>query len=250
MDGSLQRAQQHLTDVSNEYKKVGLHINKEKTKFSTYNITDNTTLQVDGENIEKTGNFIYLGSMTQSSSVDIERRRGLAFSVFNQLNVIWNSQVIPLQLQIKIFKVSVIPVFLYGCETWIINEHDKQTINSLATICYRRILHIRQEDEHITNSDVLRMANATDLTTEIHRRQLTKTGHRLRKPVNSISNRFALYEPTHGTRRPGRPKTSFKDSIATIIDPTNKPTETQIRTYAQNRENWTALVEKCTHVRQ
>ena len=150
-------------------------------------------LQLEGKDLEKTDNFIYLGSMTKSSRDDIQRRRGIAFNTYYKRNNIWSSDDIPLELKINIFRVSVLTVFLFGCESWLLDEQNIQAINTLATICYRKILHIRQEEEHITNADLLRMVNAEPLILQVQKQQLKKTGHRIRKPTNSIANRYALY---------------------------------------------------------
>ena len=243
LDASIQQAQHHLNDVSAECKNVGLHINTDKTKFSTYNIPHGHTLQLEGKDLEKTDNFIYLGSMTKSSRDDIQRRRGIAFNTYYKMNNIWSSDDIPLELKINIFRVSVLTVFLFGCESWLLNEQNTQAINTLATICYRKILNIRQEEEHITNADLLRMVNAEPLIMQVQKQQLKKTGHRIRKPTNSIANRYALYEPTHGNRGRGRPRASFKDTIANIIDPIHHPSETQIRNYAKDRTQWTEIIK-------
>ena len=103
-------------------------------------------------------------------------------------------------------------------------------------------MHIRQEEEHITNADLLRMVNAEPLILQVQKQQLKKTGHRIRKPTNSIANIYALYEPTHGNRGRGRPRASFKDTIANIIDPIHNPSETQIRNYAKDRTQWTEII--------
>ena len=73
--------------------------------------------------------------------------------------------------------------------------------------------------------------------------QHSKTGHRIRKPEHSLSNIYSQYEPTHGHRKPGRPKPSFANHIATMIDPITKPTETQIRIHAANRDQWREIVK-------
>ena len=80
----------------------------------------------------------------------------------------------------------------------------------------------------------------------MHKRQLKKTGHQLRKPPNSIAHKFALYEPAHGNRRPERPAISYKDHIAAVIDPVNRPTSQEITAHAQDRDNWARLVKDRT----
>lgn len=243
LDDSITNAQQHLNDVTSECLKVGLRINDSKTKYTKYNIDTNTPLTTNGILLESTNNFTYLGSMTKNTECDIERRKVLGTAAYNKLHNIWNSHHIPTELKIEIFKVAVIPIFLYGCEAWNLTEASKHTINTFQTTTLRHILHIQQAYDHITNQELLHRAKTTPLTLQIEKRQLSKTGHRLRKPEHSLSNIYALYEPTHGHRKPGRPKPSFANNIATIIDPITKPTETQIRIHAANRDQWREIVK-------
>jgi hypothetical protein len=84
--------------------------------------------------------------------------------------------------------------------------------------------------QHVTNTALLRMVHAEPLILEVYRRQLKKTGHRLRQPPTSIANRSALYAPTHGYRGRGRPRSSFQAHIARLIDPIIPPSEAEIRT--------------------
>ena len=46
-------------------------------------------------------------------------------------------------------------------ETWTITKADEEKINSLTTICYRKILGIDQVVDRISNEELLRRVNAT-----------------------------------------------------------------------------------------
>ena len=246
MDDGIDEAQLHTDDVARECKKVGLEVNVGKTEYSTYNINTDKGITINNKQLKKTDNFKYLGSMTRSSRDDITRRRALAFSTFYTMNNIWSNSVIPIPLKVKIFKVSVLTVFLYGCESWTLNEADKDSINSFATTCYRRILDIDQAIEHVTNKEVLKRVKSTELILHIQKRQLEKTGHRLRKPESSLANRFALYVPKHGRRGPGRPRTSFTNTITNIINPTVRLSEAEVRRHAQDRDSWKEMIKDRT----
>ena len=81
----------------------------------------------------------------------------MAMGAFWKLKKIWDNDIIPIQLKIKIFKTAVLSIFLYACETWVINDRDAIKINILATKCYRYILHIQQEEEHVSNAELYNM---------------------------------------------------------------------------------------------
>ena len=165
----------------------------------------------------------------KDSATDIATRRGKALGAFWQMKSLWDDDDVPLNLKLKIFKTSILTVFLYACETWTIGTHEEQQINSLATKCYRYILHINQQQQHITNEDLLQLVNEPELILEVKKRQLKKLGHYLRKPEDSLVNTYALYIPPHGRRNVGRQRISFADHIAHSINLQTPPTEHELR---------------------
>ena len=122
---------------------------------------------------------------------------------------------IPLHIKTQLlFESLCISILLYGCETWIINKTLIAKINSYATSCYRYILGIRRTD-HIRNSDVLAILKKQPLSKSITSRQLSWLGHQLRREDEHPIKRFALYEPAHSKKKPGRPRLSYT-SYATL----------------------------------
>ena len=57
--------------------------------------------------------------------------------------------------RIPIQYVHILPVFLYGAETWSITKAIERRINVLDQWCLRRILNITWS-EHVTNSEICR----------------------------------------------------------------------------------------------
>jgi len=85
-----------------------------------------SNVTVDGntvEQLEQVDNFIYLSS-TQSSNgdsqADIMRRIALASSVMSSLQQVWKDRYLSLLTKIRVYKMLVLPVLLYACETWTI----------------------------------------------------------------------------------------------------------------------------------
>ena len=114
LENSIEMAQKQLDALASEAAKVGLYINTEKTEYLTYNIPDPTPLQLDGEALKMNDNFKYLGSMMKDCSTDLAKRRGQALGAFYKMKNLWNNDSIPIELKIKIYKVSVLSIFLYG----------------------------------------------------------------------------------------------------------------------------------------
>jgi len=74
------------------------------------------------------------------------------------------------------------------------------------------------------------------------KRQLRKLGHNLRKNCTTIPHTYALYMPSHGKRKRGRPRLEYLQYIENVTG--LKGVQSIVDT-AQNRENWRMLVVDC-----
>ena len=73
------------------------------------------------EHVEMVDAFVYLGSMIDSyggSRGEVMRRIGITRTCMNLLEKrIWKSSI-RLDTKIRLYKTYIVPVLLYGCETW------------------------------------------------------------------------------------------------------------------------------------
>ena len=164
-------------------------------------------LQVYGDPINHVSDFRYLGSMVVSGSSDLKRRKSLAWCAFWKLEQLWKSPHISISTKVKLFNTTCVTIRLYGCESWVISQDMENKINAFATSCYRVMLNIKRID-HVLNTTVYSMTNTVPLIHLVRHRQLKFLGHILRMSKEEPARRYALYIPTIGKRRPGRPRTS------------------------------------------
>lgn len=97
-----------------------------------------------GEDTDISETFTYLGSVVHNnggSQHEVLRRIGLAHGVMDSLHVnIWSCRYLRRQTKIWLFKLLVIPVLLYGCETWTLNTDLKRWIDAFGNKSLRRIM--------------------------------------------------------------------------------------------------------------
>ena len=140
---------------------------------------------------------------------------------------IWKSNL-SLKLKVQLLNSAVLSVLLYGSETWILTKTLQKMINSFYCTCLRIILGIKS-DEHISNVEVCRRANARPLTVTVQERQLRFLGHSLRRnPTDPISN-LALYTPSNGHVNRGRQPINYTTYISKIISNEILITQEEIR---------------------
>ncbi|CAF1276691.1 unnamed protein product [Adineta ricciae] len=246
LENSLERAQSQLIQTTKRASEVGLQINIKKTKVLTNQNTINQSIQLNGQDIEWTNNFKYLGSMVLDSNTDIKVRKGQAWKAFWRMKNMWKSTTIPIQLKTNIYKASCLSIFLFGCESWTITNKLEKVLNSFATSCYRIMLGIKRLDK-VSNNTIYGIVKQEPMVQRVQRRQLRFIGHCLRKNSNEFINQYALYipRPGHGKRKRGRPRLNYPDYVARLINNDEPPTITEIRKTAANRKEWHKIVVAC-----
>ena len=146
LESSISRAQSQLTRTANAAADLGLVISAPKTEDITIHCCPQPPLEVYGSTINHVQDFKYLGSMMTSSSGDLKRRKGLAWTAFWKLERLWRCPNISISTKIKLFNTACVTVLLYGCESWVLSKAVESEINGFGTSCYRIMLNIKRID--------------------------------------------------------------------------------------------------------
>ena len=79
-----------------------------------------TSWQIDGETVETVADFIFLGSRITDGdrSHEIKRRLFLGSKVMTNLDSILKSRDITLPTKVHLVQAMVLPVVMYGSESW------------------------------------------------------------------------------------------------------------------------------------
>ena len=128
--------------VKEESEKVGLKLNIQKTKIMASGPI--TSWQIDGETVETVTDFI-LGapkSLQMLTAAMILRHFLLGRKVMINLDIILKSRDITLPTKVCLVKAMVLPVVMYGCESWTIKKAERQRIDAFELWCWRRLLRI------------------------------------------------------------------------------------------------------------
>ena len=84
-------------------------------------------MQIDGETVETVADFIFLVSKITADgdcSHEIKRRLLLGRKVMTNLDSILKSRDVTLPTKVCLVKAMVFPIFMYGCESWIIKKAE------------------------------------------------------------------------------------------------------------------------------
>ena len=209
-----------LDAFTNEAKPLGLEVSWTKTKIQDFGglLGDHIqSIRACGEDIDITQSFTYLGSVVHDSGLsdqDVSRRIGLAAGVMNSLDKsIWRCRYLCRKTKLRVFKALVLPVLLYGSETWTLSCALESRLDAFCNRSLRRIMGYSWRD-YVSNQRLHRETGVGPVTCTIRDRQLRLYGHLARFPVEDPAHRVVSARDNPGWRRPvGRPRKSWLGQI-------------------------------------
>ena len=92
-----------------------------------------TSWEIDGETVETVSDFIFLGSKITADvdcSHEIKKHLLLGRKVMTNLDNTLKSRDITLPTKVRLVKVMVFPVVMYGCESWTVKKGEHQRIDA------------------------------------------------------------------------------------------------------------------------
>ena len=242
-----------LSVMNEEAIPLGLHINWSKTKIQQIGepCYSQTHLTVAGENVEVVDSFVYLGSLMDrrgGSDLEIRRRIEIARSCMTLFDKhIWRSSV-RLDTKVRLYKTYILPVLLYGSETWATTKELCRRLDSFDCWCLRKILRISYK-QHVTNAEVRRVTQCQPVSDMVRNNRLRFFGHVARsKPTEDHHRaaRAAMQKPPLSWKRlPGRPSLTWLRAVADDVSPMNFGIHTAWRKAADG-EGWRHVVDTAT----
>ena len=115
--------------VKEQSEKVGLKLNIQKIKIMASSPI--TSWEIDGETVETVADFILRGSQVTADgdcSHEIKRHLLLGRKVMTTLDSIFKSRDITLPTKVHLVKAMVLPVVMYGCESWSIKKASAEEL--------------------------------------------------------------------------------------------------------------------------
>ena len=108
--------------------------------------------------METVSDFIFWSSNITADggcSHEIKRRLLLGRKVMTNLDSIFKSRDITLPTKVRLVKVMVFPVVMYGCETWTVKKAERRRIDAFELWYWRRLLRVPWTAKR-TNQSILK----------------------------------------------------------------------------------------------
>jgi len=172
-----------LADFSQSAGSMGLKVSWSKTKVQCLGrAVSQSGVFVEGQGVESVIHFCYLGSVQDSdgrSYPDILRRIGIASSQMNSLSRVWSHRKLSLSTKLRIYQTCILPIALYGSESWTLLFTDSKRLQAFHMRCQRRILGVKWQDR-VTNVSVAKSTGLPQVADIINTRRTALFGHVVR----------------------------------------------------------------------
>jgi hypothetical protein len=156
----------------------GLTISIIKTKIVVFGDDETDTrdpMMLRGEEVNVVNEFKYLGSVFTSDGSDVsdvKARIAKAWASFHGLKrSVWRQRGFSLDTKIRVYKTFVLPIFLYGCESWVLTDTEEEMLEVAQRRMLRSIMRIRLID-HVTNDEIMARADAVTMRDHLRRSRL------------------------------------------------------------------------------
>jgi hypothetical protein len=123
-----------------------LEMNVEKSKYMllsrNQNVGRNRDINIANRSFENVSQFKYLGTTVTNQNLiqeEIKRRLNCGNACYHSVQNVLSSRLLSKSLKIRIYKTIILPVVLYGCETWSLTLREEHRLRVFENRVLRRI---------------------------------------------------------------------------------------------------------------
>ena len=132
----------------------------------------------------------------------------------SNLDSVFKSRDITLPTKVHLVKAIVVPVVMYGCESWTVKKAEHRRIDAFALWCWRRLLRIPWTARR-SNQSILKISPGISMEGMMLKLKLQYVGHLMRR-VDSLEKTLML-GGIEGRRRRGQQRMRWLDGITDLI---------------------------------
>jgi len=213
------------------------------------------SIKTDNSSFERVEEFKYLGpTLTNQNSIqeEIKSRLKSVNACYHSVQNLLSSSLLPKNLKIKICRTIILPVVLYGCETWSLTLREERRLSLFENRVLRRIFgpnrdEVTGEWRKLHNEDPSDLYSSPNIVRVIKSRRMRRAGH-----VARMGDKQGLFRGLMGKpeeKRPlGRPRRTWEDNIKMDLQEVGCGGMDWLD-LVQDRDRWRALVAVVMNLR-
>ncbi|VDO67474.1 unnamed protein product, partial [Heligmosomoides polygyrus] len=159
--------------------RFGLRLNVKKTEYLTTDVTESSSIKVNGIELPRTAVFKYLGSAVASDGklmVEVNSRVNAAWSKWRSLTGVLCDRKTPERFKSKIYRAVIRPVAMYGAECWPATKEVEARLSVMETKMLRCTAGVTRMDR-IRNDAIRQKFGVAPITDKMREARLRWYGH-------------------------------------------------------------------------
>ncbi|KAJ4427249.1 hypothetical protein ANN_24867 [Periplaneta americana] len=180
-------------------KAIGLEVNPEKTKYMIMsrdgNIVRNGNINIGDLSFEEVEKFKYLGATVTNindTREEIKRRINMGNACYYSVEKLLSSSLLSKNLKVRIYKTVILPVLLYGCETWTLTLREEHRLRVFENKVLRKIFGAKRDEvtgewRKLHNTELHALYSSPDIIRNLKSRRLRWAGHVARCQVLMVT---------------------------------------------------------------
>jgi hypothetical protein len=178
-----------LNSLLHASKEVGLEVNPEKTKYMLESHCQKAgqrqSIKIANRSFENVEDFKYLGTtLTDQNCIheEIKRRLNSGNACYHSVQSLLSSGLLSRNVKVKICKTIILPVVLYGCETWSLALREEHRLRVFENRVLRRIFGPQRDEvtgewRKLHSEELHNLYSSPDIVRQVKSRRMRWVGH-------------------------------------------------------------------------
>jgi hypothetical protein len=170
-----------LLDAS---KQIGLEVNPKKAKYMlmshSQKIGQKHSIKIANRSFEDVAKFKYLGTILTDQNYmheEIKSTLNLVNACYHSIQSLLSSHLLSRNSEVKIYKTIILPVILYGCETWSLTLRQEHRLRLFENRVLRKIFgpdrdEVMGEWRKLHNGKLHNLYSSPDIISQIKSRRM------------------------------------------------------------------------------
>jgi len=207
LGGSVDTVKKNAEALVAATKEIGLEVNAHKTKYMTVSRDQNSgrihSMKIVNSSFESVEEFKYVGTtLTNQNSIQEEIKSSLKLgnACYYSVQNLLSSRLLSTYLKIKIYRTIILPVVLYGCETWSLTLSEERRLRVFENRVLRRVFGPMRDEvigewRKLHNEELRDLYSLSNILRVVKSRRMRWAGHVARMVEGRAVHRVLMGKP-------------------------------------------------------